>query len=86
MKEVKKLRELVGNKIFSAEFIKKDGTLRKIVGRLDVEKYKKGGELKYSPEELNYLIVFELKTKEYRTINVNTLQSITVEGVRYDII
>ena len=50
--EVKQLRELVQNKIFSVEFTKKDGTLRKMVCRLGVKKHLKGGELGYDPIEL----------------------------------
>jgi hypothetical protein len=83
--EVKQLRELVGNKIFSVEFVKKDGSLRKMVCRLGVKKHLKGGELGYDAEALNYLTVFDLQSEEYRTINVNTLKSITFEGVTYEI-
>lgn len=83
--EVKQLRELVGNKIFSVEFTKKDGSLRKMVCRLGVKKHLKGGELGYDAEALNYLTVFDLQSEEYRTINVNTLKSITFEGITYEI-
>jgi hypothetical protein len=83
--EVKQLRELVGNKIFSVEFVKKDGSLRKMVCRLGVKKHLKGGELGYDAEALNYLTVFDLQSEEYRTINVNTLKSITFEGNTYEI-
>lgn len=83
--EIKHLRELVGNKIFSAEFIKKDGSLRKMVCRLGVKKHLKGGELGYDAEALNYLTVFDIQSEEYRTINVNTLKRITIDGVTYDV-
>lgn len=83
--EIKQLKELVKNKIFSVEFTKKDGTLRKMVCRLGVKRHLKGGELKYSPEDFNYLTVFDLQSEEYRTINVNTLKSLTCDGVRYDV-
>ena len=83
--EVKQLKELVGNKIFSVEFTKKDGSLRKMVCRLGVKKHLKGGSLGYNAEALNYLTVFDLQSEEYRTINVNTLKSITFEGVTYEI-
>jgi hypothetical protein len=83
--EVKQLRELVGNKIFSVEFTKKDGSLRKMVCRLGVKKHLKGGELGYDAEAMNYLTVFDLQSEEYRTINVNTLKSITFEGIVYEI-
>jgi hypothetical protein len=81
--EISTLKELVGNKIFAVEFIKKDGSLRKMVCRLGVKKHLKGGELKYSPEDFNYLTVFDLQSEEYRTINVNTLRSLTFDGINY---
>jgi hypothetical protein len=83
--EVKQLRELVGNKIFAVEFTKKDGSLRKMVCRLGVKKHLRGGELSYNPEDFNYLVVFDLQSEEYRTINVNTLKSFTFEGVKYEL-
>jgi len=83
--EISTLKELVGNKIFAVEFIKKDGSLRKMVCRLGVKKHLKGGELRYNPEDLNYLTVFDLQSEEYRTINVNTLKTITFEGVKYEV-
>lgn len=85
MSQIQELKNMVGGKIFSVEFIKKDGTLRKMVCRLGVKKHLKGGELKYKPEDLNYLTVFDLQSEEYRTINVNTLKCITFEGIRYEI-
>lgn len=83
--EVKQFKKLVGNKIFSVEFIKKDGSLRKMVCRLGVKKHLKGGELGYDAEALNYLTVFDLQSEEYRTINVNTLKTITFEGIKYEV-
>jgi hypothetical protein len=83
--EIQTLRELVGSKIFSVIFQKKDGTLREMVCRLGVTKHLKGGELKYSPEDFNYLTVFDMQKKEYRTINVNTLKRIKLDGVTYDL-
>lgn len=83
--EIKQLKELLGTKIFSAVFLKKDGTLREMVCRLGVTKHLKGGELKYSPEDFNYLTVFDMQKQEYRTINVNTLRQIKFEGITYDV-
>lgn len=74
MKTNEIIKKLVGNKIFSCEFIKSDGTKRKMHGRLKVKKHLKGGNLKHSPDELNYLIVYDLKARGYRTVNLNTLQ------------
>jgi hypothetical protein len=85
MKELKHLRALVGNKIFSVTFTKKDGSEREMVCRLGVTKHLKGGELKYSPEDFNYLTVYDMQSEGYRTLNVNTLKRIKVDGVEYNI-
>lgn len=74
-------REKVGGKIFSAEFTKKDGTVRKIVCRLGVTKDLKGGELTYNPSERNNLIVYDLQKKAYRTIKFDNLRQIKYNGL-----
>lgn len=85
MNEPKQIRALVGSKIFSVVFEKKDGTLREMVCRLGVKKHLKGGELSYDPEEKNYLVVFDMQSEGYRTININTLKKIKFEGVTYEV-
>jgi hypothetical protein len=74
------LRQLVGKKIFTVEFTKKDGSLRVMNCMLGVTKHLKGGEMKHDPEELNHIVVFDMQKKAYRTINLNTLERITFEG------
>jgi hypothetical protein len=83
--EIQTLKELVGSKIFSVVFEKKDGTLREMVCRLGVKKHLKGGELKYKPEDKNYLVVFDMAAQDYRTINVNTLRKFKLDGVTYEL-
>ena len=83
--EIETLKEMVGSKIFSVVFEKKDGTLREMVCRLGVTKHLKGGELKYSPEDFNYLVVFDMTAQDYRTINVNTLKKFKLDGVTYEL-
>jgi hypothetical protein len=83
--EIQTLKEMVGSKIFSVVFEKKDGTLREMVCRLGVKKHLKGGWLKYSPEDFNYLVVFDMTAQDYRTINVNTLKKFKLDGVTYEL-
>ena len=85
MSETKQIRDLVGSKIFSVVFEKKDGSLREMVCRLGVKKHLKGGDLTYNPEERNYLVVFDMQAEGYRTINIKTLKKIKLDGVTYDI-
>lgn len=83
--ETQQIRELVGSRIFSVIFKKKDGTLRKMTCRFGVTKHLKGGELTYSPEARNYLVVFDMEANGYRTINLNTLHQIVFDGITYDV-
>lgn len=78
--KVDQLRQLVGSKIFTVEFIKKDGTLRVMNCRLDVKKHLKGGTMNHDPKVLNHIVVFDMQKAAYRTINVNTLVKIKFEG------
>ena len=72
-------------KIFSCEFIKKDGSLRKMVARLGVQKNLKGG--KNGVSEKNSLItVYDMIAGGYRMINLATLQALKVRGMQYEVI
>jgi len=77
--------ELLKDKIFSVVFTKKDGTVRKMVCRLGVTKYLKGGEMKYSPQNKNMLVVFDIHKKDYRMINFNTITELKAQGITYTI-
>lgn len=76
---------LVGNKFFTITFVKKDGTLRKMNARLGVKKHLKGGKKSYNPDEFNYLTVFDLKKKQYRTVNLNTVKELVSKGIKYEL-
>ena len=67
-------------KIASAEFIKKDGSLRKMVFRTQVTKGVTGEGMKYDPAKLGLRTVFDMQKKVFRHINLNTIQTITAHG------
>ena len=69
-------------KIFSATFIKKDGTERKMTCRLSVKKHLKGGKLSFNPTDKNLIPVYEMKNG-YRFINLNTIKSLTINNKTY---
>jgi len=73
-----KLKKLVGSTIFSVEFTKKNGDKRKMLCKLGVTKHLQGGEKKYDHD--NLLTVFSLDSKAYRTVNMDTLESIKYRG------
>jgi hypothetical protein len=64
-------------KIFTVTFIKKDGSLRVLNGRLGVTKHLKGGLSTLNP--LEYITVYDLQSKGYRAINRSTI--IDVKGL-----
>ena len=67
-------------KIASAEFIKKDGSLRKMVFRTKVTKGVTGEGMKYNPAQLGLRVVFDMQKSAFRIINLNTIQKITAHG------
>jgi len=68
-------------RIVACDFVKKDGTTRKIVGRLGVTSYLKGGKSTLNPD--TYITIFDMQKQAYRSINRSTILSVTTGGVRY---
>jgi hypothetical protein len=91
-----KLRNDVRGKIFTVVFKRrtkgkngeKPGDLRIMTCRTEVKKHLAGGELKYSPKEKNLLPVWEVNgdggADAYRAIPLESIVSLTVDGVTYD--
>lgn len=80
------LLERSKGKIFSVEFIKKDGTYRKMLARTNVKKYLKGGETRYCFLDKGLISCFDLQKKNYRTINLNTVTRLNINGKKYEVI
>jgi hypothetical protein len=64
-------------KIFSVEFVKKDGTKRLMNCRLGVTKHLKGGSSTLDPNK--FITVYDLQSEGYRAINKESI--INVKGV-----
>ena len=71
--------------IFSCEFIKKDGSLRKMIARLGVIKDLKGGNNGASYKN-GLVTVYDMVKGGYRMINLQTITALRVSGVNYQII
>lgn len=69
---------------FSAEFIKKDGSVRKVRARSGVKKYLKPNAKPrtYNPTELGYITIFDLDKEDYRLINLQTLTKVNRKEVK----
>ncbi len=73
-------------KIFACKFRKRtDGTLRKMVCRINVKKYLKGGPPPYDFKAHNLIPVFEMSPSEgklqYRCVPVDNLEELEIRGV-----
>tara|TARA_R100000664_G_scaffold24829_1_gene34711 strand:- start:603 stop:878 length:276 start_codon:yes stop_codon:yes gene_type:complete len=69
--------------IFSVVFLKKDGTIRKMICRFGVKKHLKGGSLRFNPLDRAMLVVFDMQKNAYRMINLETISNINMKGVEY---
>jgi hypothetical protein len=84
--EFETIKKLVSDgRVFSVDFIKKDGTLRSMLCRTGVTKHLQGGEKKYDTDSLEYLTVFDMQKQGYRTINTKTIVKMKVDGIIYNL-
>ena len=83
-----KAKQLIHNtngKIFSSVFIKKDGSIRLMTGRLKVKKYltDNARPRPYDPNKYNLICLFDMINKGYRMINIETLKQLTINKKIY---
>ena len=81
--EIKAMVKSSKGRIFSAEFIKADGSKRKIVARVGCHIGVKGTSNRKQKEHL--IAVYEPKTKGWRTINLETLLSYSCGGLSWKV-
>ena len=81
--EIKAMVKSSKGKFFSAEFIKADGSKRKIVARVGCHIGVKGTSNRKQKEHL--IAVYEPKTKGWRTINLETLLSYSCGGLSWKV-
>ena len=82
-----KAKELISQskgRIFAATFTKKDFTSRLINARLGV-KYERKTDRKrpYDPSKKDLIAVYDMTKKGYRTINLRTLDSLSINKNKY---
>jgi hypothetical protein len=66
-------------KFITVNFIKKDGTARTLNGRTGVTKHLKGGVSTVNTDK--YLVVYDTVAQGYRSVNKDTIVSVTCEGL-----
>jgi len=80
LRKVETLKKIANTgKIFSVEFIKKNGETRRMTCRAGVKKYLRGGvnTTRHIPK---YLTVYSMQDRGYRNININTTKKIKFAG------
>lgn len=78
-KVVRNLIESNGATIFGVEFLKKDGSLRKMQARLGVTHCLKGGVSGTAQHE-KYINAYDMQKQAYRSINVETVRKISMKN------
>ena len=68
------IAERVGDKFFTVTFVKSNGELRKINGRLGVTKHTVSGSTKDT--HTKYLCVYDVDKKGYRNVNTDSIASL----------
>ena len=82
-----RIKKILGTgKISYVEFYKKDGSLRKMLGRTGVKKDVKGVGLSYVPEEKNLMVFRDMQKQAHRMINVDTIKTIKAQGIEYEVL
>jgi hypothetical protein len=75
---VKTILLINSDKFFTVEFIKKDGTTRKMNGRFGVTKHLKGGvSLNSTPTSL---VMYDVQARGYQTINLDKVKQINMKN------
>jgi hypothetical protein len=72
-------------RFFTVTFTKKDGSTRVMNARLGVRAYLKGGELPYDPESKGLIPVYDVQTRDYRMVNVNTITNLKIGNNEYQV-
>jgi hypothetical protein len=77
---------MVGTRIFTVSFIKRTTGERRIMNcSVNYQNLTKGGELAYSPEEKNLLIVRDHVKKAIRSISIDSIEWIHANGKTYSL-
>ena len=71
------------NRMFSLEFIKKDGTKRIMLARFNVTKGLTGKGQRYNPADYDLINVYDMNKSAYRSVPLNRLLWLRTKGKRY---
>ena len=81
--EINEVVQLLGDKIFTVTFTKKDGSVRVMNARKGVRKGVKGVGMSYNPSEKNLIVVFDMQKEAFRMINAKTILEVKADKKIY---
>ena len=78
------LKRMNSGRIFTVQFVKKDGSIRVMNCRSGVKKYAKGVGLAFDPIKKGLYPVYDVQKEAYRFINMKTIKKIWIDKNIYD--
>lgn len=79
------VENLVKDKFFTCQFVKKDGNVRVINCRLGVKKHLKNPDF-VRKNQTDYIVAYDIQVRQYRNISLNNLQWLRLNNVQLDIV
>ena len=73
-------------KFFGVTFKKKDDTLRTMNARFGVKKHLKGGSNNVVKDDNAYVTAWDRTKGAYRTINLDTIEKLSVNGEKFEVV
>jgi len=83
--KVNEVISLMGEKIFTITFVKKDGSVRVMNARRGVKKGVKGVGMSYNPTEKDLVVVFDMQKEAFRMVNAKTVLEIKADKEHYKV-
>lgn len=80
------LDETRNGKIFFVEFIKKDGTLRRMTARRKVTKGITGKGTSYQPLQRGLMTVYDMDNGAFKMVNLLTVKKVSINRKKYVVI
>ena len=72
---------------FTVTFVKRStGEIRTMNCRKGVHKHLRGGEQRYNPESKGLVCVWDRVKKDYRTIALESINTVSMQGRKYQLI
>lgn len=77
---VKAMIEGTTGRIFTVVYYKKDGSRRTMNARIGAKRGQVGAGLHWDPEKRGYMVVRDVKKRDYRMVNLDTVEEFRFQG------